>query len=131
MGQPVFFVVERTPTGEQPALYYDELPSRHRSERAAAEGLIYAVRVDILPHADQWLSMTLADLYAAYCKARDGNIVLPQNTIEAAKTTERAKPLLGHREKFRQHARPDAEPFAYPSAADSVRRRGPQIPTGE
>jgi hypothetical protein len=122
MSEPIYFVVERTALGEQPALYYDQMPIRLTGKNAKRDGLIYAVRVDILPHAAQWLAMTLPELYAAFQKARAGKIALPQNIAPPPRATEAAKPLVGHRERFRKHpgSHLPAEPF--PTIEDLDRR---------
>jgi hypothetical protein len=67
----VYFAVERTPTGEQAALYYDELPSQWRGQNATKNGLLYALRLDNLPNASAWLRMPLNELYEVYCRQRD------------------------------------------------------------
>jgi hypothetical protein len=130
MSEAVFFVVERTAIGEQAALYYDIMPRRLTGKNAARDGLVYAVRVDILPHAQTWLSMSLAELYEAYCKARNGKIPLPQNIIQAAPDAEPAKRKLGHREMFskRQGSDLPAEPFTTVEELDRRAAKRRSIP---
>lgn len=89
------FVVERTPTGEQAVLYYDCLPPRLSDKNAQRNGLIYRVRVDTLPQAARWLKMSLAELYQAYCSARDGN-TLPKDPI-AVSVKEQTSLRFGER----------------------------------
>jgi hypothetical protein len=113
MADPVYFVVERSPEGEQPVIYYDRLPQRLSGKNATRDGLIYAVRMDVLPNAAKWMSMSLAELYRFYCEARD-NKTLPPRYVEPMKaSSEPAKRLEGQRRQSFERPWADlpAEPF--------------------
>lgn len=64
--QPVYFVVLNWMGRETCALYHHELPNWMRSKRARELGMAYVLRLDILPNADFWLSMTLKQMTNAY-----------------------------------------------------------------
>jgi len=68
-----YFVIERTATGEQAALYYDDLPRRYLGQKAQWNGLIYKLRLDTLPDASGWLAMSLPQLYEVYEHLRRRN----------------------------------------------------------
>jgi hypothetical protein len=113
VGSPVYFVVERTIAGEQPAIYRDHLPDRLTGKNAKRDGLVYAVRMDTLPHGEKWMAMSLSELYEAFRKAQAGNIPLPQNIASPPSETKPAERKMGHRERFAQHpgSHLPAEPF--------------------
>lgn len=100
MAEAVYFAVERTPTGERPALYHDHLPRRLSATTAQRDGLIYVVRMDTLPNGARWCAMSLADLYAAYLVARDGGRLPASNVVVAKPGGGAAERKVGHRERF-------------------------------
>lgn len=65
--RPTFFVIEQGMLGESAALYYDEMPRRTTPVRPA----LYALRLDILPNADFWLSKSLVQLHAIYLNLKE------------------------------------------------------------
>lgn len=66
MTNPVYFVVLNRMGRETCVIYHDELPTWMRSKRARELGMAYALRLDTLPNADFWLSMTLKQMTNAY-----------------------------------------------------------------
>jgi hypothetical protein len=62
----VYFVVLRRAGVEASAIYYDNLPAWMTGKRAAEGGLVYALRLDTLPDADRWTTMSRADLERHY-----------------------------------------------------------------
>src|SRR5579859_2206897 len=76
------------------------MPPRLSGKNAKRDGLIYAVRVDILPNAKRWLAMSLNDLYRAYCIARDkGGLPAANIAVASTASSTPAQRRLGHREK--------------------------------
>lgn len=107
MNEPVYFVVERGPSGETPAIYYNILPDRltrkiPRDDRGQACGrapIIYALRLDTLPGASRWIDelikRPLAEIYAEYCRRRDGNELPPTNLAGAQRKAAVARLAIG------------------------------------
>jgi hypothetical protein len=96
MTDPVFFVVEKTPLGEQASLYRGDPPQI----KIVKVRIIYIVRVDTLPNANRWLKMSLNELYSAYCKVRDKKNLPPQYIPPALVKDEKPAIKFGHRESF-------------------------------
>ena len=117
MGEPVYFFVERHPRGEQPAICYGQMPRR---------GVVYGVRVDTLPNAATWLKMSLAELYAAYLKARDGKTLPVDPKLDAAASAP-AQRAFGERRtpSPRPWAHLPAEPF--PTVEDLDQRAARRV----
>ena len=77
-----YFVVERGPLGEFPAIYHDELPL------TPANPIVYAPRLDTLPHAERWMAMSLAELHHQYLvRVAGGN--LPSSNVGKASGAQR------------------------------------------
>lgn len=68
MPDPVWFVVERRMGGESPAIIYDRLPQRltRKITPFEASSLVYAIRLDTLPDAEDWISRSPAALHLRY-----------------------------------------------------------------
>lgn len=79
MGDAVYFVVLSRAGAESAALYYDRLPVWMTGKHATARGLIYALRLDILPRAERWLAMSATDLHRIYLGHKAGTTLPPSN----------------------------------------------------
>ena len=107
MTEPVYFVVERTPRGEAPAIYHDILPQRltrkiprdDQGQPCEPSPLIYVVRLDTLTGAHRWLpeflKKPLREIYAEYCRRRDGNELPPSNLAGPPKPADTRMRKLG------------------------------------
>lgn len=101
MTEPVFFVVERTPAGETPAIYYDRMPAHLTSYKPLKNSLgkpivitdlkgkvielnpiIYALRLDRLPNGHELVDQSLGELYSGYCRLRDKGSLPPSNLAD-------------------------------------------------
>src|SRR5262249_29873521 len=85
-----YFVITRRAGHESPALYYDRLPDWMLSKRAAAEGLVYALRLDTMPDAAFWLALSLRALAVHYRALASLRKLPPQNLAPPA--TKQSEP---------------------------------------
>jgi hypothetical protein len=102
--EPIFFVVERTPEGETPVIYYDRLPDRLTSWKPPKDSLgkpmtdlqgkpivlnpiIYALRLDRLPNGAMLAEKGLAELYALYRRLQGKDMLPPSNIADPPKRT--------------------------------------------
>lgn len=71
-----FFVVEErvgATRGEMVRLYHEEIPQEIRPR------IIWAIRLDTLPEADQVKDFTLSELYNGYLKMKEEGILPPSD----------------------------------------------------
>lgn len=133
MTEPVYFVVERTPRGESPAIYHDVLPDRlTRKIPRDDKGLpcepakiIYAVRLDTLRGAHRWLpeflKKPLKEIYAEYCRRRDGEGELPASNLAGPpKKAEPRNRLVGDYWEPPARTWPDRPADPYGAAGEIV-----------
>jgi hypothetical protein len=123
MTEPVYFVVTRRNGIEEPALIYGRLPEALTGHRAAANGLVWAIRLDKLPHVERHLTASLAELYATFVRLRTAGTLPAPNLAEPARKTPPARRLLG--EWWEPPARnwPDSPAGPWPQNASNARRR--------
>jgi hypothetical protein len=86
----VYFVVTRRAGRESPALYYDQLPAWMLSKRAAAQGLIFAFRLDI-----RWQAMSLGLLWSVYQRLAADRKLPPSNLAPPPAKSEPRQRKLG------------------------------------
>jgi len=123
MAEPVYFVVERTPRGEMPAIYHDILPERltrkiprdDRGQPCEPSPIIYAVRLDTMRGAHHWLDeflkKPLAEIYAEYVRRRDGQELPPSNLAgPPRKSADAARRKLGEYWEPPKRTWPDRPP---------------------
>lgn len=97
-----YFTVSRRLGREQPAIWWDELP------RMPIRDLVYVIRLDQFPNADQLVTASLDQLYAVFCALRKKG-KLPPRWEPPPPVTSGQKPVvrIGHREHHPRRHLPD------------------------
>jgi hypothetical protein len=128
--EAVFFVVEKAPIpgGERASLYHEFLPPRLTGKNSNRDGLIYLVRVDTLPHAAKWLSMSVTELYEEYKIARDKNSLPQSYKPEAKSESAPAIVKLGHRERLSNRPWGDLPAEPWPTVEELDARANRRLP---
>lgn len=93
MSEPVYFVVTSRAGLTSAALHHGQLPAWMTGKRAKERGLVYALRLDVLPNAARWLAMSANDLHRVYLTRKTGSTLPPSNIAPppAAKVDRKAK----------------------------------------
>lgn len=113
MTDPIWFAVERTPSGEFAAIYHQVLPSRLTEKIVAprVSPLVYSCRLDKLPDCATWLQMSTAELYRRYALARDGGRLV-HNTADPPREKGATGRILG------EYWEPKSIPFNHDPRVD-------------
>ncbi len=120
MSEAIWFVVRKDARGlERGERVYDPKPT-------ALIGTAYKIRIDTLPLAERWLSMSLGELMATYHRLKK-NAALPAAAVPIAKAKEETKIALGHRERRAQYPHFDGEPMPAMVSGWQPRKGAPQI----
>lgn len=114
MSEAVYFVIERTEHGQQPAIYYDRLSTRLSTYKAMKDGtgrpivmrdlkgnvidlnpLVYAVRLDRLPNGAELAAKPLPELYAMYRRLCATGKLPPPNLADPPRPKGEQGTLIG------------------------------------
>lgn len=90
--RPAYFCVQRLYGREVPAIFWDELP------REPLRALVYVVRLDQLPRADELLRAPIDQLFQFYQRLKSRGQLPPRWEPPPRKEAQKAKILVGHRE---------------------------------
>lgn len=112
--EAIFFVVERTARGEQPAIYRDRLSTRLTTYKPPKDGvgrpivlrdlngnvvdlnpMVYAVRLDRLPNGAELAAKPLPELYAIYRRLVANGKLPPPNLADPPRPKGEQGVLLG------------------------------------